>query len=129
MCLAIETRVADGTGGWCCARRVGPTRQGNPKFMQALIDCGLLDDTPRADLAPETAPIAWVREMPTMCVLSAAWLTTFGKAMRDGPFHPARPDGPAVGHHQRHQVRRVQPGRTVLKFGMTDLLWALLLLF
>ena len=30
--------------------------------MQALIDCGLLDDTPRANLAPEAAPIAWVRE-------------------------------------------------------------------
>jgi len=34
--------------------------QGNPKFMQAMVDCGFLDDTPRDFLAPGSPAITWV---------------------------------------------------------------------
>jgi len=33
--------------------------QGNPKFMQALVDCGFLDDTPRPFLTSGSAHITW----------------------------------------------------------------------
>jgi len=33
--------------------------QGNPQFMQALVDLGMLDDTHRDYLAPDASPITW----------------------------------------------------------------------
>lgn len=33
--------------------------QGNPQFMQALVDCGLLDETPQAHLDAGAAPVSW----------------------------------------------------------------------
>ena len=56
----------------------GPdTCQGNPKFMQALIDCGLLDDSPRADLAAGAPPVTWVLIPLTA---TAAWDACLGIA-------------------------------------------------